>query len=77
MCIRDRKSRAVLEGRTFVTTEDIQAVALPVLRHRVITNFNAESQGITSDAVIERLIKELPDRTGGDEVVPAVAKAFA
>ena len=71
------KARAVLEGRTFVTTEDIQSVALPVLRHRVITNFNAESQGITSDIVIERLIKELPDRTGGDEVVPAVAQAFA
>ena len=71
------KARAVLEGRTFVTTEDIQAVALPVLRHRVITNFNAESLGITSDTVIKRLIKELPDRTGGDEVVPAVAQAFA
>ena len=43
------KARAMLEGRFFVTTDDIKAVAYPVLRHRVITNFNAESAGITPD----------------------------
>lgn len=70
------KAQAVLQGRTSVTTQDIQSVALPVLRHRVITNFNAESLGVTSDTVIQRLIDELPDRTGGDEVAPEVARAF-
>src|SRR5262245_29246202 len=43
------KARAVLDGRFFVTTDDIKAVARPVLRHRIITNFNAESTGITPD----------------------------
>lgn len=70
------KARAVLAGRTFVTTQDIQDVALPVLRHRVITNFSAESLGVTSDTVIQRLIDELPDRTGGDEVAPELVQAF-
>ena len=44
--------------------------------HRVITNFNAESAGITSDKVIDRLLAEVPDRRQGDEVVPQLAKAF-
>ena len=70
------KARAVLDGRYHVTTDDVKAVAKPVLRHRVITNFNAESSGITSDKVIERLIQEVPDRRSGDEVAPAVARAF-
>ena len=70
------KARAVLDGRYHVTTDDIKAVAKPVLRHRVITNFNAESSGITSDKVIERLVQEIPDRRSGDEVAPAVAKAL-
>ncbi|MFN9343246.1 MAG: AAA family ATPase [Planctomycetota bacterium] len=71
------KARAVLEGRGHVTTDDIRAVARPVLRHRVITNFNAESQGITSDVVIDRLMAELPERSANDQVVPELARAFA
>lgn len=71
------KARAVLEGRGHVTTDDIRAVARPVLRHRVITNFNAESQGITSDVVIDRLLVELSERSAGDQIVPELAKAFA
>jgi MoxR-like ATPase len=51
------KARAVLEGRYHVTKEDIQAVAKPVLRHRIITNFNAEAEGITTDKVVEKLIE--------------------
>jgi MoxR-like ATPase len=58
-------------------TDDIRAVARPVLRHRVITNFNAESQGITSDVVIDRLMAELPERSANDQVVPELARAFA
>ncbi len=41
-------------------TEDIQALAYPVLRHRILTNFTAASEGITPDTVIEKLIKETP-----------------
>ena len=71
------KARAVLEGRGYVTTDDIRAVARPVLRHRVITNFNAESQGITSDVVIDRLMAELPERSNDDQIVPELAQSFA
>ncbi len=70
------KARAVLEGRTYTTTDDIRAVARPVLRHRVITNFNAESSGVTSDDIINRLLDELPERSDGDQMAPELAKAF-
>ncbi|MBI1345955.1 AAA domain-containing protein [bacterium] len=50
------KARALLEGRFHVTTEDVQAVAIPVLRHRIVTNFAATGQGIRSSDVIERLL---------------------
>jgi MoxR-like ATPase len=58
------KARALLYGRTHVQTEDIQALAYPVLRHRILTNFTAASEGVTSDSVIERLLKETPSREG-------------
>ncbi|GMV80120.1 MAG: ATPase AAA [Planctomycetota bacterium] len=54
------KARAVLNGRYYVSTEDIAAVALPVLRHRIITNFNAEAEGITSDKIVQELLKHVP-----------------
>jgi MoxR-like ATPase len=58
------KARAILEGRTFVTCDDVANIAAPVLRHRIITNFNAEAQGITADAVVQRLIDSIPKPTG-------------
>ena len=58
------KARALLHGRTHVQCEDIQALALPVLRHRITTNFTAASEGVAPDAVIERLIAETPAREG-------------
>lgn len=54
------KARAVLHGRTFVTHEDIQAVAGPVLRHRLRTNFTADAEGITPDEIVRRLIQFVP-----------------
>src|SRR5438128_11988407 len=54
------KARAILHGRLHVTTDDIKAVAYPVLRHRIITTFNAEAEGVTTDDVISRLIKAVP-----------------
>src|SRR4051812_32303062 len=56
------KARALLHGRTHVSTEDIQALAKPVLRHRLVVNFAAESDGIGPDNVIDRLIEETPDK---------------
>ena len=50
------KARAALHGRYCVGGEDIQAVARPVLRHRIITNFNAEADGVTCDAIVEQLL---------------------
>ncbi|MDA7949900.1 MAG: MoxR family ATPase [Pirellulaceae bacterium] len=54
------KARALMQGRTHVTVEDIQKLAKPVLRHRLTVNFAAESDGITSDDVIERLVSTTP-----------------
>lgn len=54
------KTRAVLYGRYFVTTEDIRAVAAPVLRHRIVVNFNAEAEGVSTDDIVKRLIHTLP-----------------
>ena len=58
------KARALLFGRTHVQCEDIQALALPVLRHRILTNFTAASEGVTTDVVIEKLLKETPSKEG-------------
>lgn len=56
------KARALLHGRTHVSTDDIQALAKPVLRHRVVVNFAAESEGVTSDDIIERLVAMTPTK---------------
>jgi MoxR-like ATPase len=56
------KARALLHGRTHVSTEDIQALAKPVLRHRLVVNFAAESDGIGPDNVIDRLVEITPTK---------------
>ncbi len=71
------KARAVLQGRFAVTSDDIRAVAHPVLRHRVITTFSAESSGMTPDRVIDLLLEKIPQRGKGDEIAPELARAFA
>lgn len=53
------KAHAVLRGRFHATTGDVAAVALPVLRHRVLTTFNAEAAGVKSDDLIKQLVAEL------------------
>ena len=50
------KARALLDGRTVVDFEDVDAVALPVLRHRVLVNFQAEADGIDADEIVRRLL---------------------
>ncbi len=54
------KARAVLHGRYYVSCEDVRAVAAPVLRHRIITNFNAEAEGIKPDDIVRRLADLIP-----------------
>ena len=56
------KTRALLYGRTHVSTEDIQALAKPVLRHRLAVNFAAQSDGVTSDQIIAKLIDVTPTK---------------
>jgi MoxR-like ATPase len=53
------KARAALRGRCHVSEEDIRAVALPILRHRIVPSFAARSEGMTSDSLVERLLDEL------------------
>ena len=54
------KARALTSGRYHVSFEDIRALAHPVLRHRILTNFHAQSEGVTSDALIDRLLEAVP-----------------
>ena len=58
------KARAILNGRAGVTCDDVISVAAPVLRHRIVTNFNAEAQGVTSDIIVERLLETVTKPTG-------------
>ena len=59
------KARALINGRYNVAIEDIQALAYPVFRHRIITNFTAESEGIKSEHIIKRLIDIVPVPASG------------
>jgi len=58
--IRGAKARALMHGRYHVSVKDVQALAKPILRHRVMTNFYAESERINSDAIIDRLLESVP-----------------
>jgi MoxR-like ATPase len=58
--VRGAKARALMHGRYHVSVKDIQALAKPILRHRVMTNFYAESERINSDAIIDRLLESVP-----------------
>jgi len=54
------KARALTSGRYHVSFEDIRALTHPVLRHRIITNFHAQSEGVTTDAIVDRLLESVP-----------------
>ncbi len=59
------KARALLLGRYHITFDDIRTLAHPVLRHRILKNFHAESEGITSDELIDRLLDAVPPPASG------------
>jgi MoxR-like ATPase len=56
------KARALMHGRTHVSTDDVAALAMPVLRHRIVVNFAAESDGISSDQVIQQIVNATPTK---------------
>jgi len=56
------KARALLQGRSHVTLDDIQSLAAPVLRHRIVVGFAAESEGVTPDTIIGQIIDTTPSR---------------
>jgi MoxR-like ATPase len=58
------KARALLYGRAHVQTDDIQALAYPVLRHRILTNFTATSEGVTPDMVVQKMLEDTPSKDG-------------
>ena len=59
------KVRALTQGRFNVSYDDIAAVAASALRHRLIVNFEAEAEGITTDHVIQQILKDVPRDAGG------------
>ena len=60
------KARAVLSGRVNVSCADVKALAIPVLRHRLFTNFTADSEGITTDAIVTKLVETVPEPSAKD-----------
>ena len=60
------KARAILQGRVNVSCGDVRAIALPVLRHRLFTNFTADSEGVTADDIVARLLEKAPEPSARD-----------
>jgi MoxR-like ATPase len=67
------KARAVLEGRIHVSCNDVRRAAIPVLRHRIYTNFAADSEGMTSNKIVEKLVETVQEPSESD--YPAAAPA--
>jgi MoxR-like ATPase len=59
------KARALMRGRHHVSVKDIQALAAPILRHRIVTNFYAESESLNADAIVARLVEHVPVPASG------------
>jgi MoxR-like ATPase len=59
--IQGGKAMAAMEGRFSVSLDDVRKIAVPVLRHRISTNFQAQAEGMTTEDVIARLLKEVPE----------------
>ena len=55
------KARAIMQGRYHVNFDDVRALSHPVLRHRILLNFHAESEGITSDQIVDQLLEAVPE----------------
>ena len=66
------KAHAAIAGRNHVAVEDVRAVAHPVLRHRIVTNFSASAEGMTPDRIVDRLLAEVDPGAGVGAGVPGV-----
>ena len=60
------KARAVIAGRLLVTADDVRSVARPVLRHRIFTNFTADSEGMNTDKIVNKLLETVPEPSAAD-----------
>jgi MoxR-like ATPase len=69
------KTHAAIQGRSHASVEDVKAVAHPVLRHRILTNFSASAEGMTSDKIIDRLLAEVDPTGAVGAGVPGVRSA--
>ena len=63
--VRGAKARALMHGRYHVSIKDVHALAKPILRHRIVTNFYAESEHINSDVIVEKLLETVPQPKSG------------
>ncbi|MGK0184364.1 MAG: MoxR-like ATPase [Verrucomicrobiales bacterium] len=70
------KAQAVMNGQSAASSEGMKSVAHAVLRHRLITTFGAESSGITSDQVVDKLLEHVSERADKDEIVPELKPAL-
>jgi len=70
------KARAILQGRRHVATDDIRALARPVLRHRIITNYTAEAEGFGADRLIDELIEHVSPYDGQDHAYAGAAEVL-
>ncbi|HEY4759208.1 MAG TPA: MoxR family ATPase [Thermoguttaceae bacterium] len=64
------KARAILHGRFTVNADDVRAMTFPVLRHRIITNFNADAEGIDMDQVIDKILQTVAEPSYGESITP-------
>lgn len=71
------KARAILKGRFLVGVEDIRYAAYPVLRHRILTNFNAEADGVSSDEIITQLLESVSADAPGSLDSAMASRVFA
>ena len=69
------KAHAAIAGRNHVSTGDVRAVVHPVLRHRILTNFTAQAEGIDSDIIIDRLLEHVQPGAGVGAGLPGVSEA--
>jgi len=60
------KARAVIKGRMLISCDDVRAAARPVLRHRIFTNFTADSEGVDTDKIVQKLLEAIPEPSEND-----------
>lgn len=68
------KARAILHGRPYASIEDVQAIAAPVLRHRILTNFNAEAERVSPDDIVKKLVMLIPQDGSVSHLLPKIFK---